>query len=510
MAFYHPQNRILFPLTLPSLGAGTLQFTLTSYLFLSFREHREVEEHFQGDFLKMDKVPEIPVTDRLLDLTLEIIYLLTGEDYTVVKKTSRHHKNPCSCSYGSQGWNRSRDTARKPPTHKPVPERNKMILDITNEIIELLTKEVPIRCQDVTVYFSKEEWEYLEGHWDVYKHVMENRPALTSPDGSSNENSPERCTKPQISQKSTQELPKIPQNYSDGGLIVVKVEVEEEAEEPYIRCKEEEIPAEIGTGEVYANRTFKKEDHLLGSHNLVDNILMIPSKETVGTKSECSSPSGEDDFESDMEEDTKPVRNGEGRFSCGDCGKHFRYKAHLTVHQRIHTGERPYKCPECGKCFATGSQLTSHKTSHSEEKRYECSECGKRFRWKSLLVVHERRHRGEKPFECRQCGKAFAGKSNLLTHERSHIGERPFTCSECGKCFVAKHTLSRHMVIHTGEKPFTCPECGRQFKLKQTLCSHLRTHTRTQPSEGADYKSRRVSPYWGRSLEEPQVWPKYP
>ncbi|XP_066444948.1 gastrula zinc finger protein XlCGF66.1-like [Eleutherodactylus coqui] len=98
---------------------------------------------------------------RILDVALEIIYLLTGEEYTVVKTAA---VTPIIHLQESGGW--SLITA--PPPHSLIQK----LLELTNKMTELLTGEVPIRCQDVAVYFSMEEWEYLEGHWDRYKDIM--------------------------------------------------------------------------------------------------------------------------------------------------------------------------------------------------------------------------------------------------------------------------------------------------------------------------------------------------
>ncbi|XP_071995439.1 gastrula zinc finger protein XlCGF66.1-like [Engystomops pustulosus] len=86
---------------------------------------------------------------RILDLNMEIISLITGEDYTVVKKSS----GECVTPRVSGGWTQSPIT--EPPPHSLIHEQK--ILELTSRITELL---------------SGEEWEYIEGHKDQYEDVM--------------------------------------------------------------------------------------------------------------------------------------------------------------------------------------------------------------------------------------------------------------------------------------------------------------------------------------------------
>ncbi|XP_069612059.1 oocyte zinc finger protein XlCOF8.4-like [Ranitomeya imitator] len=144
------------------------------------------------------------MAERILHLTLEILFRLTGEDYTVVKKTSSERcQDPVS-----EGWGRPLSPIMGPPPHPLIHEdfNDQKILELTYKMIELLTGEVTIRCQDVTIYFSMEEWEYLERHKDLYKDVMVEVPQpLTSPVLSSKRTTPERCPRPLLPQDCKEE-----------------------------------------------------------------------------------------------------------------------------------------------------------------------------------------------------------------------------------------------------------------------------------------------------------------
>ncbi|CAI9584387.1 unnamed protein product, partial [Staurois parvus] len=93
--------------------------------------------------------------------------------------------------------------------------------------------------------------------------MMENRMLLTSPDGSSNGNPPERCPHPLYSRNSTQEHQEIPQEDQDENMIAIKAVVKQEAEELYGMgehpCKEE-IPPEISPDTGANQRDIKAEE----------------------------------------------------------------------------------------------------------------------------------------------------------------------------------------------------------------------------------------------------------
>ncbi|KAG9466776.1 hypothetical protein GDO78_016144 [Eleutherodactylus coqui] len=483
------------------------------------------------------------MTKKILHFTLEIIYLLIGEDYTVVKKTSAEHMTPRSCPYLSEGWIRTQSPIMEPPPHLLIPERNndEKILDLTNKIIELLTGEVHIRYQDVTVHFSMEEWEYLEGHKDLYKDViMEDHQPLTSPDGSSTKNpvetpasplyhqncaeenhntqqdyqadnivdikveviddedeiymiaerqsgyskrnSPDRCPTPLYSWSCPEEDHNVKQDHQNEDLLNIKVVVIEEEEEMYLRgdrqLKEEEVPVDISPDhQGEANHHVTQDSP--GQNHVIPNFFPV-----FQSRSLSSAPSNDKKHSlAPAYTEKKGANHKAGNlYPCNVCGRYIKSKTSLIRHQRIHTGERPFSCSECGRCFTQKCDFIQHQRVHTGEKPFTCSECGKCFRRKSNLVEHYRIHTGEKPFSCLECEKCFTRKSKLFRHQKTHhANKRLFSCSVCRKSFIQKCDFIQHQSIHAAENWFSCPECGKSFTRKSNLVKHQLVHTGEKP-----------------------------
>ncbi|XP_056388377.1 oocyte zinc finger protein XlCOF7.1-like [Hyla sarda] len=491
---------------------------------------------FLSDLLRMDEGRK-QMTEHILKLTIEIIYLLTGEDYIVVKKITDEDKT-------YSGY-------QVPLPHSLTHKGNdyQEILGLINKITELLTGEVPMRCQDVTVYFSMEEWEYIERHKDQYADAnIKTHQTLLYSDESSNKGTTSS------SFLYLDDYPEanlnIPQNHQVTNLNDMKIEdiQEEEMYGSVIQlCKAEDMPSDISTGYEVKYKSFMEDNHgeysttFLSSrdHSTDHTNLEEPSfgqsqivkqstekkKEKIFPCSECGKYFKKKCILSMHER----IHRDERPFSCSECGRTFRQKSDLTVHERMHRGEKPYSCPECGKCLTRKSYLTEHLRTHTDDftknfagnhllapnpevnndkvtegnpgdhpkallttniqhlvlhsrdlwtDRFNCKEPSKS---QSQIVTQNTGESAYKVFSCPECGKHFTKKSSLVMHEKIHRGERPFACLECGKSFTKKSNLSVHERIHTGEKPFSCSECGKHFKRKSILSVHERIHTDVCP-----------------------------
>ncbi|XP_073408673.1 uncharacterized protein [Dendrobates tinctorius] len=428
---------------------------------------------------------------RILHLTLEILFRLTGEDYTVVKKTSSERcQDPVS-----EGGGRPLSPITVPLPHRLIHEdiNDQKILELTYKMIELLTGEVPIRCQDVTVYFSMEEWEYLEGHKDVYKDVMIEVPQpLTSPVLSSKRTIPERCPRPLLPQNYKQEDPSVPQDHQGEDLTHINTT------ETYVKgdewCKEEiptyEYPDDCTrrSEEQLTSSIFKSDDLEILQDTIEVNDITPDIPSSLHSKdlssdpmrqvsSSDSLPTTKDNHSHKISVKKQNAPKAKKPFSCSEYGSSLPLKKSFLKHQKIHTEQNRFSCSKCGKCFNLKSNLVRHQITHTGEKPFSCSECGKYFTQKYNFIQHQRTHTGEKPFSCSECGKSFNQKVNLHSHQRTHTGEKLFSCSECGKYFTQKSNFVKHQRIHTGEKPFSCSECGKRFNQKSDVVIHQKTHT---------------------------------
>ncbi|XP_073450583.1 uncharacterized protein [Aquarana catesbeiana] len=455
---------------------------------------------------------------KIINLSLEIIYLLTGEEFVVVKKTSgevltssSHPQCPISTAV--------------PPTHYLTPDRknDKKILEVTKKIMELLTGEVPIRCQDVTVYFSMEEWEYLEGHKDLYKDLMmENQPPLTSPDGSSNGNPPERCPHPlDAIQKGHSILPKD----QDEDLIDVKVECKEEKDEAYsgdaLQSMEEtayghhvqDTPRRHLAS--YPEFNGFMEEFSEGLKDLYKEAIMEPLSYR-NPPERCPRPLYSRD--STQEDHTIPHHH--------QCEEHMDIKAWLKEEEETHLGGDQQSMEEVGMIVTMTGKESSldlstdvyHVQNASEEHPILLADKDEED---NGIILHSSgvfslgQSITEGPYQTERSmdpmnPKDSSDEPHTMTSNIYPQGQncentspdcnslepkgsssdksdaitprvRTFACPQCEKSFTTSSHLAAHETLHSGEAPFSCAECGKRFKWRSELSRHQSYHTGARP-----------------------------
>ncbi|NXL25442.1 ZN783 protein, partial [Setophaga kirtlandii] len=162
---------------------------------------------------------------------------------------------------------------------------------------------------------------------------------------------------------------------------------------------------------------------------------------------------------------------------CTECGKRFRLKINLIIHQRSHAKEGPYECPVCEIGFSTKRHLDLHRSIHVKDRAFGAKVWGNvhpelRIRPRRDLCGSAGHAAGawlgqpkEEPDreglagsgivqppaprqKCPLCKKFLACSTSMRRHLKTHARDRPYCCSSCNKCFTRSNHLLRHKKIH--------------------------------------------------------------
>ncbi|KAM4664657.1 uncharacterized protein O3C94_012704 [Discoglossus pictus] len=494
----------------------------------------------------MSKIKDkMKMTERILNHALEIIFLLTGEEYTIVKKNSPHSS------------------------------------------IDLLTGEVPIKCDDVAVYFSLEEWEYIEGHKELYKDVMMGKQqtirTLEIPGHGGSEFHYENADAASVVEEGEDELKEkdihqleTPSESGAGKVTADAINVEE-AEDLCVRSQlggpEQETHDHICTdldtdnsdtisvseegedgiqqmaapselcvevpNEVFCEFWGKKiwgEMHLqISGTDQIEDLSVRNERqdqenlESVQTYNcmakdlleESHTAEGFVGHETRLPQRTQKEANfasvsalyenanfASTSLSSQPCSLNETnvnenrdvicetrdLKEETTnsavwdnipvVHndqQMPHYSETPNIYIENRIPYSMQGELNVDPQTRKDTMPFKCNECSKQFAHVANFITHQRIHTKEKPFVCPVCKKCFSHRSNMNAHQRTHTGEKPYPCPDCGKCFAQRSILVTHQRTHTGEKPYVCPNCGNGYTKRSHMVSHYRVHTGEKP-----------------------------
>ncbi|XP_055593250.1 zinc finger protein 665-like [Uranotaenia lowii] len=133
-------------------------------------------------------------------------------------------------------------------------------------------------------------------------------------------------------------------------------------------------------------------------------------------------------------------------------------------------------CEICGKTFKHRTSLTLHEATHYGIKNFQCEICSKRFTQKGALKAHIRLHTGELPFKCPHCPKRFRGQTTLDGHIFQHT-KQGTSCPQCAAVFATPSIVKRHIrEVHTTERAHICQICGTSYKHLKSLRTHLKNH----------------------------------
>ncbi|KAG4070998.1 hypothetical protein HA402_001435 [Bradysia odoriphaga] len=169
------------------------------------------------------------------------------------------------------------------------------------------------------------------------------------------------------------------------------------------------------------------------------------------------------------------------KFPCDKCGKMCQSKLLLACHIRnVHVPSMSHVCEICGRTFKHKFNLQIHEQlEHSKTPlpKAQCNICGVWLKHELRLKKHHftmhREIQEAKVFNCPICKKKVQTKTLLDSHIRRSHGEKKHQCTFCDKAFRLAKMLKEHIAaLHTGIDLYSCTYCDRTFKSNANMYSH--------------------------------------
>ena len=168
--------------------------------------------------------------------------------------------------------------------------------------------------------------------------------------------------------------------------------------------------------------------------------------------------------------------------SCSVCDYKSQYPTNVRRHERTHhtpdqLGGAHFLCSYCGKVYRSKSGLQLHQKSvHDKKIRFECRVCTKKFNTLRNYRGHMASHDSGLRERCPDCKSTFQTKRSMLRHRESCKNvqnKRRFICSFCGLECNSNDALREHKIrLHEG-KVLHCSKCSKQFKWRSSLSYHM-------------------------------------